>query len=390
MIERKADMDYEMKPEEILRYSRQLIIPEIGLQGQIKLKRSSVLIVGCGGLGSPIALYLASSGIGHIGLVDYDLVELSNLHRQPIYRNEDIGKPKVILARERLLSINPEIQVDTYNELFTSQNADKIAQPYDIIIDGTDNIPTRYLINDLCVFTDKPYVYGAVYRFFGQASVFHASKGPCYRCLMPTPPSPESVPSCAVTGVVSFIPGIIGLLQTNEVIKIIVGFGSSLIGKLLLVDALENAFNVIELNKDPNCLVCGHDPEVTKLIDYEQFCHISVRDRDSAFEKNNSITPAELKEKIMQHQPVRLIDLRDPVELQIIKISEAENVPFHRLSDDMKNWNKEQEIILICHVGFLSSIAQRMMTEAGFSAVRNLKGGMSDWGRDVDPSQIIY
>jgi len=390
VIERKADMDYEMKPEEILRYSRQLIIPEIGLKGQKKLKRSSVLIVGCGGLGSPIALYLASSGIGHIGLVDYDLVELSNLHRQPIYRNEDIGKPKVILARERLLSINPEIQVDTYNKLFTSQNADKIAQSYDIIIDGTDNIPTRYLINDLCVFTDKPYVYGAVYRFFGQASVFHASKGPCYRCLMPTPPSPESVPSCAVTGVVGFIPGIIGLLQTSEVIKIIVGFGSSLVGKLLLVDALENAFDVIELNKDPNCLVCGSDPEVTKLIDYEQFCHISVRDRDLAFENKNAITPAELKEKIMQHQPVRLIDLRDPVELQIIKISESENVPFHRLSNDMKKWNKEQEIILICHIGFLSSIAQRMMTEAGFSAVRNLKGGMRVWGRDVDPSPIIY
>ncbi|MDO9547335.1 MAG: molybdopterin-synthase adenylyltransferase MoeB [Pelolinea sp.] len=383
-------MDYEIKPEEILRYSRQLIIPEIGLQGQIKLKRSSLLIVGCGGLGSPIALYLASAGIGRIGLVDYDVVELSNLQRQPIYRNMDIGKSKVDIARERLLSINPEIQVDAYNQLFTSQNAEIIAEPYDIIIDGTDNIPTRYLINDLCVFSDKPYVYGAVYRFFGQLSVFHSSKGPCYRCLMPIPPSPESVPSCAVTGVVGFVPGIIGLLQTNEVIKIILGIGSSLIGKLLLVDALENTFKAIELNKDPNCHVCGSHPQVTKLIDYEQFCQTSIRDRDLVFEEKYMVTPAELKARIAQQQSVQIIDLRDPVELQIIKIPEAENVPFHQLTNTMKKWDKEQQIILICHVGFLSSIAQRIMTEAGFKDVKSLKGGLQGWGRDLDPSSIIY
>jgi sulfur-carrier protein adenylyltransferase/sulfurtransferase len=383
-------MGYEIKPEEILRYSRQLIIPEIGLQGQIKLKRSSVLIVGCGGLGSPIALYLASAGIGRIGLVDYDVVEISNLQRQPIYRNEDIGKSKVDLARDRLLTINPEIQVDAYNQLFTSQNAEKIAEPYDIIIDGTDNIPTRYLINDLCVFSDKPYVYGAVYRFFGQVSVFHSSKGACYRCLIPIPPSPESVPSCAVTGVVGFVPGIIGLLQTNEVIKIILGIGSSLIGKLLLVDALENTFNSIEFNKDPNCLVCGSHPQVTRLIDYEQFCQTSIRDRDFLYEEKYMLTPAELKEKIARQLPVRIIDLRDPVELQIIKIPEAENVPFHQLTNAVKKWDKSQPIILICHVGFLSSIAQRMMTEAGFRDVKSLKGGLQGWGLDLAHSSIIY
>jgi adenylyltransferase/sulfurtransferase len=289
-----------------------------------------------------------------------------------------------------LLSINPEIQVDVYNELFNSQNAEKIAEPYDIIIDGTDNIPTRYLINDLCVFTDKPYIYGAVYRFFGQASVFHASKGPCYRCLMPTPPSPESVPSCAVTGVVGFMPGIIGLLQTNEVIKFILDIGSPLIGKLLLVESLENNFNLIEFKKDPNCLVCGSRPQVTKLIDYEQFCQMSIRDRDLDYENEHTVSPAELKEKIKQHQPFRLIDLRDPVELQIIKLPQAENVPFQQVSNVMKKWDIEQEIILICHVGFLSSIAQRMLAEAGFKKVKHLKGGLAGWDRDDDPKSIIY
>jgi adenylyltransferase/sulfurtransferase len=383
-------MENELTPEEILRYSRQLIIPEIGLQGQVKLKKSSVLIVGCGGLGSPIALFLASAGIGRIGLVDYDEVELSNLQRQPIYKNKDIGKPKAEIARERLISINPEIQVDAYNQLFTSHNAEMIAEPYDIIIDGTDNIPTRYLINDLCVFSVKPYVYGSVYRFFGQVSVFHSSKGPCYRCLMPIPPSPESVPSCAMTGVVGYVPGIIGLLQTNEVIKIILGIGSSLIGKLLLVDTLENTYNKIGLSKDPNCVVCGSHPQVTKLIDYEQFCRTPIRDRDLIFEKKYMVTLAELKGRIKKKQSTQIIDLRDPVELQITKIREAENVPFCQLSDAMKKWEKEQHIVLVCHTGFLSSIAQRIMTEAGFKDVKSLKGGLQYWDSDEGQKSNKY
>ena len=383
-------MDYEIKPKEILRYSRHLVIPEVGLQGQIKLKKSSVLIVGCGGLGTPIAQYLAAAGIGRIGIVDFDVIELSNLHRQPIYITEDIGNIKVESARKRMLKINPEILVDSYNELFTSQNAERIAEPYDILIDGTDNIPTRYLINDLCVFSDKPYVYGAIYRFFGQVGVFHSSKGACYRCMMPIPPSPEVVPSCAVSGVMSVIPGIIGLFQANEVIKLILDIGSPLVSKLLLYDSLENSSSIIEVNKAPNCIICGTDPQVTQLIDYEEFCHMSIRDRDFESGDGHAISPSEMKEKMEQHQPIRLIDLRDPVELQILKIPEAENIPFHLLSGEIKKWNKDQEIILICHVGFLSSIAQRMMTQAGFKEVQSLKGGLRAWAKESDSTAFVY
>ena len=383
-------MVYEMKPEEILRYSRHLVIPQVGLQGQIKLKKSSVLIVGCGGLGTPIAQYLAASGIGRIGIVDYDVIELSNLHRQPIYITEDIGNLKVESARKRMLKINPEIQVDLYDELFTSQNAERIAEPYDILIDGTDNIPTRYLINDLCVFSDKPYIYGAIYRFFGQVSIFHSSKGACYRCMMPVPPSPEVVPSCAVSGVMSVIPGIIGLFQANEVIKLILEIGSPLVSKLLLYDSLDNSSNIIQVNKAPNCIVCGADPKVTQLIDYEEFCHMSIRDRDLESGNGHTISPTEMKEKIEQRQPIRLIDLRDPVELQILKIPEAENIPFHLLSGKIKKWDKDQEIILICHIGFLSSIAQRMMTEAGFNKVQRLKGGLRAWAKESDSTASVY
>ncbi len=383
-------MVYEIKPEEIIRYSRHLVIPEVGLQGQIKLKKSSVLIVGCGGLGTPIMQYLAASGIGRIGIVDYDVIELSNLHRQPIYSTEDIGKLKVKSAQKRMLKINPEIRVDAYNELFTSQNAERIAEPYDILIDGTDNIPTRYLINDLCVFSDKSYVYGAVYRFFGQVGIFQSSKGACYRCMMPVPPSPEVVPSCAVAGVMSIIPGIIGLFQANEVIKLILEIGSPLVSKLLLYDSLENSSNIIEVNKAPNCIVCGTDPQITQLIDYEEFCHMSIRDRDLDSGNSHAISPAELKEKIKQHKPMRLIDLRNPVELQILKIPEAENIPFHRLSVEIKEWDKDQEIILICHIGFLSSIAQRMMAQAGFNEVHSLKGGLRAWAKESDSTAVVY
>ena len=383
-------MTSELSPEEILRYSRQLVLPEIGLQGQSKLKEASVLIVGCGGLGSPIALYLAASGIGRIGIVDYDSIELSNLQRQVIHISEDIGKSKVDSAHERMLAINPEIRVDAYNELFTSQNAEKISAPYNILIDGTDNIPTRYLINDLCVFSGKPYVYGAVYRFFGQVAVFDSTKGACYRCIFPEPPLPESVPSCAVAGVVGVLPGTIGLLQATEVIKLVLGIGSPLISQLLLYDALDSTTSKVKLNKNPDCKVCGNHPTVTHLIDYEQFCNMSIRNHEIFEENNHSISAVKLKEKIKSGQTFRLIDIREPVELQISMIPEAENVPFHRLAEEIKKWDKSQPIVLICYIGFLSAVARSMLAVAGFKDVKNLKGGMHAWSREADSLMNIY
>ena len=380
----------EISPEEVQRYSRHLVVPEIGLQGQIKLKNSSVLIVGCGGLGSPIALYLAASGIGRIGIVDYEAIELSNLQRQVIYSTNLIGKSKVQSARNHLLAINPEIKVDVYEELFTSKNAERIAAPYKILIDGTDNIPTRYLMNDLCAFTGKPYVYGAVYRFSGQLGVFDASKGACYRCMFPEPPPPESVPSCALAGVVGVVPGVIGLLQATEVIKLILGIGLPLISQLLLYDALESKTYTIKVTKNPACKVCSPNPEITHLIDYEKFCNMSIRDQDLAIENSHTISPADLKEIIMHGQPLRLIDLREAVELQISVIPNSENVPFHRLSDEMKKWDKSQPVVLICHIGFLSAIARRILSEADFTNVKSLKGGMRAWARDTDSSSRIY
>jgi adenylyltransferase/sulfurtransferase len=383
-------MNHELSPEEILRYSRQLIIPEIGIKGQIKLKESSILIVGCGGLGSPLALYLSAAGIGRIGIVDHDTLDISNLHRQVIYSIEDIGKPKVESARKRMLAINPEIQVDAYNELFTSQNARRIAKPYQIIIDGTDNIPTRYLINDLCVFTKKPYIYGAVYRFFGQVSVFDSSIGPCYRCIFPTPPLPESVPSCAVAGVVGVLPGIIGQIQATEAIKFIFGIGTPLINQLMLYDALENTTTKIKISKNPDCIVCGKRPEIFDLIDYEKFCKLSIRGNDLIGGDAQSISPIELSKKIKNGEEIRIIDLREPVELEISAILKSINVPFIKLTEEMKNWKKSQPIVLVCHIGFLSAIAQRMLAEDGFKNVKSLKGGIRAWATEVDPSVRIY
>lgn len=383
-------MPVDFSPEELLRYSRQLVIPEVGLRGQSKLKSASVLIVGCGALGSPIAQYLAASGIGRIGLVDYDNIELSNLQRQVMYRTSLIGKSKVQSARHQLLEINPEIKVDAYEVLFTSENAERIVAPYEIVIDGTDNIPTRYLMNDICVFTGKPYVYGAVYRFEGQAGVFDASKGACYRCLFPKPPPPESVPSCAVAGVIGTVPGIIGLYQAVEVIKLILGIGSPLVNKLLFYDALECKTDTIKIVKNPYCKVCGPNPEITHLIDYEEFCNTSIRDTDMAIVDKHSISPLDLKEEISRGQNYRLIDLREPMELQILVFPNSENVPFHQLPEEMKKWDKSQPIVLICHIGFLSVIARRIMEAGGFKTVKCLKGGIRAWATEVDSTSSIY
>ncbi|MDP2966103.1 MAG: molybdopterin-synthase adenylyltransferase MoeB [Pelolinea sp.] len=383
-------MENDFSPEEILRYSRHLVIPEIGLDGQNKLKHSSVLIIGCGGLGSIIALYLAASGVGRIGIVDYDAIELSNLQRQVIYKTDLIGTSKVLSARNQLSALNPDIRVDIFEKLFTSRNAEKIAAPYQILIDGTDNIPTRYLINDLCVFTGKPYVYGAVYRFSGQVGIFDSSRGACYRCIFPEPPPPESVPPCAVAGVVGVVPGLIGLFQATEVIKLILGIGSPLISQLLLFDALESKTNIINVPKNPSCKVCRPNPEITHLIDYEKFCNMTIRNQDHAIENSHSINSAELNKEIALGQVLRLIDLREPVEQQIIAIPNSENISFYRFSEEMKKWDKSKPVVLICHIGFLSAIARNIMAEAGFKDVKVLRGGIRAWARETDSSSRIY
>src|SRR5512137_1532324 len=318
----------ELSHEEILRYSRHLLIPEVGLEGQRKLKGSSALIIGTGGLGSPVSLYLAAAGVGRIGLVDYDVVDSSNLQRQVIHGTAGIGTLKVESARARMLDLNPDIQVDVYNEPFTSANARRIAAPYDLIIDGTDNFPTRYLTNDLCVLTKKPNVYGSVYRFEGQVSVFDARVGPCYRCLFPEPPPPGLVPSCAESGVLGVLPGTIGTLQATEALKLLLGTGEPLIGRLLLYNAQDMSFEFVKLRKNPACKVCGEHPSVTALIDYDAFCGVpghAVETGSAGVEWD--ITPSELSTQLKTGAPLCLVDVREPHELQISRIQGVRNIP---------------------------------------------------------------
>jgi len=377
--------------DEIHRYSRHLLIPEVGLEGQQKLKAASVLVIGTGGLGSPVALYLAAAGIGRIGLADYDIVDFSNLQRQVIHGESKLGVLKVESARERMLDINPDIQVDVYNEIFTSENAMRIAEPYDLIIDGTDNFPTRYLVNDLCVLTGKPNVYGSIFRFDGQASVFYAEDGPCYRCLFPEPPPPGLVPSCAEGGVLGILPGTIGTIQATEAIKQILGIGDSLIGKLLLYNALDMSFDFVKLRKNPNCLVCSDDPEVTELIDYEEFCGMPVSDHDAGSAGGEwDITASDLNGRLNAGDAIRMIDVREPHELAISKLDGAELIPLGQLASRMHELDSAEEIVLFCKMGSRSVRALEVLASAGFRKIKNLEGGINAWARDIDPSLPIY
>ncbi len=377
--------------EEILRYSRHLLIPEVGLEGQRKLLASSVLVIGTGGLGSPVALYLAAAGVGRIGLVDYDVVDYSNLQRQVIHGMSTLDKLKVESARERMLDINPDIQVDIYNEPFTSDNAMRIAGPYDLIIDGTDNFPTRYLTNDLCVLTGKPNVYGSIFRFDGQVSVFYAKEGPCYRCLFPEPPPPGLVPSCAEGGVLGVLPGTIGTLQATEALKLLLGIGKPLIGKLLLFNALDMSFDFVNLRKNPNCKVCGPNPEVTELIDYEAFCGVPGHDHEEgAVGGGWDITASELAERMKQGNHVRLIDVREPHELQISQLEGATLIPLGQMAARLSELDSAEEIVLFCKSGTRSARALELLASAGFRKVKNLKGGINAWAREVDSSLPIY
>jgi len=381
----------DLSHEEILRYSRHLLIPEVGLSGQKKIKAASVLVIGTGGLGSPVALYLAAAGVGRIGLVDYDQVDSSNLQRQVIHGTSQLGELKVVSARQRMLDINPDIQVDIYNEPFTSANAMQIAKDYDILIDGTDNFPTRYLSNDVSVLLGKPNVYGSIYRFDGQVSVFDARSGPCYRCLFPEPPPPGLVPSCAEGGVLGVLPGTIGTLQATEALKLILGIGETLNGRLLLFNALDMSFEFVNLRKNPNCRICGPNPEVSELIDYEEFCGVPGHDHEEGSAGGDwDIEAVQLAEQLHQGQPIHLLDVREPHELEISRLEGANLIPLGQLAARLSELDSAEEMVVFCKGGTRSARALELLASAGFRKVKNLKGGINAWAREVDPSLPVY
>ncbi len=380
----------ELTKAEIERYSRHLIMPEVALEGQKKLKKASVLLIGMGGLGSPSSLYLAAAGIGRIGIVDFDVVDYTNLQRQIIYSTDDVGRPKLQAAAEKLKGINPDIQVDMFEERLSSENALEIFKDYDIIIDGTDNFPTRYLVNDACVLLGKPNVYGSIFRFEGQASVFYAREGPCYRCLYPEPPPPGLVPSCAEGGVLGILPGTIGLIQATEAVKLILGAGKPLIGRLLLYDALAMSYRELKLRKDPNCPVCGEHPRVTQLIDYEQFCGIGSEADRPVLESENEISVSELNARIVGGDEPYILDVRQPHEYDICHLPSARLIPLNELSTRVHELDRDSEIVVHCRSGARSAKAVKFLREAGFQRVKNLKGGILAWSDEIDPSLPRY
>ncbi|MFN2137078.1 MAG: molybdopterin-synthase adenylyltransferase MoeB [Candidatus Promineifilaceae bacterium] len=388
----------ELSKEEVARYSRHLIMPEVGVSGQKKLKAASVLLIGAGGLGSPLAMYLAAAGVGRIGLVDYDVVDYSNLQRQVIHGTSDVGRSKLASARDRILDINPHVQVDGYEVPLTSANALEILAPYDIVIDGTDNFPTRYLTNDACVLLGKPNVYGSIFRFEGQASVFYAEEGPCYRCLFPEPPPPGLVPSCAEGGVLGVLPGTIGAIQATEAIKLIIGQGTPLIGRLLLYDALEMSFDEVRLRKNPDCPVCGPNPTVTALIDYEQFCGVPAHDHslyataDESDADLREITPQELKRRLAAGESLQIVDVREPHEWQIANLENegAILVPQGQVLNHLGELDMARDIVVMCRSGQRSAAVIRELQKHGFQRLYNLEGGINEWARTVDYSLPIY
>ena len=374
--------------EELVRYSRHILLPQVGEEGQRALKRARVLLVGAGGLGSPAALYLAAAGVGTIGLVDFDTVDLSNLQRQILHGSGGLGGSKLDSARERLHDINPEVHLEPYATRLSSANALEIARGYDLIIDGTDNFPTRYLINDTSVLLGIPNVHGSVFRFEGQASVFGAADGPCYRCLFREPPPPHLVPSCAEGGVLGVVPGLVGTIQATEAVKLILGLGDTLVGRLLLIDVLAMSFRTIAVRKDPECPACG-TREITELIDYEQFCG-GTEAADAAPGGVSTIEPAQLAERLARGEKLEIIDVREPYEWQIGHIPGARLVPLATIPDEIPRLDKKRTIILYCKVGARSQYAAEQLARAGASDVRNLAGGISRWIDEVDPAMTRY
>jgi len=386
-------METILSNEEIRRYSRHLIMPEVGLKGQEKLKEASVLCIGAGGLGSPLAIYLAAAGVGRIGLVDFDVVEFSNLQRQILHHTGDVGRSKLKSAAAKLRAINPEVEVVTHEELLTSANALRICADHDVVADGTDNFPTRYLVNDACVLLGKPNVYASIFRFEGQASVFNAKEGPCYRCLYPEPPPPGMVPSCAEGGVLGILPGIMGTIQATEVIKLILGIGEPLVGRLLLFDALEMSMIEVQPKKDPGCPVCGENPTISELIDYEEFCGVPVGTEGAQAEELGDeweITPGELQARLENDPRLVLIDVRKPHEWDICRLPRARLIPEGNLPARMHELDSADEIVLYCRTGVRSARALRLLREAGFRRVKNLVGGIHGWASEVDPSIPKY
>ena len=379
----------ELTHDEIKRYSRHLIMPEVGMTGQIKLKKASVLCVGAGGLGSPLAFYLTAAGVGRIGIVDFDVVDFSNLQRQILHTTHDVGRPKLDSAAEKLKALNPNVNVELHETRLTSENALQLFEKYDIIVDGTDNFPTRYLVNDACVLTGKPNVYGSIFRFEGQASIFATSDGPCYRCLYPEPPPPGLVPSCAEGGVLGILPGLVGLVQATEVIKLILEKGNSLVGRLLLFDALGMKFRELKLRKDPQCPVCGENATIKALIDYEAFCGIVPADEESPT-GIDEVTPKELKEELDQGKDPYILDVRNQVEYDISRIEGSHLIPLDQLLNRLHELDSARDIVAHCRTGARSAKAIEMLQEAGFRKLRNLKGGVLAWADEVDPTMPKY
>ncbi len=383
--------DAPLTAEEYRRYNRHLILPELGVQGQRRLKEASVLLVGAGGLGSPLAMYLAAAGIGRLGIVDFDVVDESNLQRQLLHGTRDVGRPKLESARDRIRDINPNVQVDLHPVRLSSENALDLFRPYDVVADGTDNFPTRYLVNDACVLLGKPNVYASIFRFDGQASVFGAPDGPCYRCVYEEPPPPGLVPSCAEGGVLGVLPGLVGTIQATEVIKLVAGIGEPLIGRLLLIDALSMSFRTLKLRKNPTCPVCSEHPTQTGLIDYEAFCGIPTAPATSSEEDVPEMTVQEYKQRLDEGTAPFLLDVRKPYEYEIANLG-APLIPVDELENRLEELAsyREREIVVHCRSGVRSARAVRIMRGAGFSDVKNLTGGILAWSKEIDPSLPEY
>ncbi len=377
----------QLSQEEILRYSRHLIIPEVGVEGQRRLKDARVLMVGAGGLGSPIGLYLAAAGVGRLGIVEFDVVDETNLQRQILHGTKDVGRKKVESARDRIRDVNPNVEVVAHETRLTSDNALEILRDYDLVVDGTDNFATRYLVNDACVLLGKPNVYGSIFRFEGQSTVFCTKDGPCYRCLYPEPPPPGLVPSCAEGGVLGILPGLVGVIQATEAVKLIAGIGQPLVGRLLLVDALTMQFRTVRLRKDPRCPACG-TREITKLVDYEQFCGIRGVEDDTVGVP--ALTPSDLAARLKHGDDIDLVDVREPHEWDICRIEGARLAPLSSFAEALRTLDSARDVVLYCKMGQRSAKAARQLQAAGFKRVWNLAGGILRWSEEIDPSVPRY
>ncbi|MDQ6958191.1 MAG: molybdopterin-synthase adenylyltransferase MoeB [Mariprofundaceae bacterium] len=381
-----------LSPEELARFNRHIILPQVGLEGQERLKQAKVVCIGTGGLGSPIALYLSAAGVGTIGLVDFDVVDESNLQRQIAHFTTDVGRPKVESARDKMLGINPYLKVNLHGDGIRRDNVRDIVRDYDIVVDGTDNFPTRYLVNDACVLEDKPLIYASIFQFEGQATVFHYKDGPCYRCLYPEPPPPGLVPSCAEGGVLGVLPGVIGLIQATETIKIILGHGSTLVGRLLLYDAMDMKFREVKLRRDPACPACGEHPTIHEVVEYEQFCGLPPTEAKEEEEilAEDDITPAQLKQMRDENTDLYVLDVREPHEVAICRIEGTWEIPLGQLPQHFAEVPKDQDVVVHCKLGGRSAQAVEFLKSQGYTNVKNLAGGIIRWIDDVDGSLNKY